>query len=47
LQHRLYRIAGTDRGFDGYNFFGGRPEIPTLWFRQARPLTRAGFEPQP
>jgi uncharacterized protein len=28
----LYWIEGTDRRFDGYNFFGLHPEIPIEWF---------------
>lgn len=28
----LYWIRGTDRRFDGYNFFGVHPEIPIEWF---------------
>ena len=28
----LYWIEGTDRRFDGYNFFGLHPEIPIQWF---------------
>jgi hypothetical protein len=28
----LYWIEGTDRRFDGYNFFGVHPELPIEWF---------------
>ncbi|GAF44324.1 hypothetical protein RW1_012_01430 [Rhodococcus wratislaviensis NBRC 100605] len=28
----LYWIEGTDRRFDGYNFFGVHPELPINWF---------------
>lgn len=28
----LYWIKGTDRRFDGYNFFGLHREIPIEWF---------------
>lgn len=28
----LYWIEGTERRFDGYNFFGVHPEIPIEWF---------------
>lgn len=28
----LYWIEGTDRRFDGYNFFGVHPELPIDWF---------------
>ena len=28
----LYWIEGTDRRFDGYNFFGANPEVPIDWF---------------
>ena len=28
----LYWIEGTERRFDGYNFFGLHPEIPIEWF---------------
>jgi hypothetical protein len=27
-EKRLYWIDGTDRRFDGYNFFGAHPELP-------------------
>lgn len=29
---QLYWITGTDRRFDGYNFFGLHPDIPINWF---------------
>jgi hypothetical protein len=28
----LYWTEGTDRRFDGYNFFGAHPELPIEWF---------------
>ena len=28
----LYWIEGTERRFDGYNFFGVHPELPIEWF---------------
>ena len=28
----LYWMEGTDRSFDGYNFFGAHPELPIEWF---------------
>lgn len=28
----LYWIEGTDRRFDGHNFFGLHPEVPIEWF---------------
>jgi uncharacterized protein len=28
----LFWIEGTERRFDGYNFFGVHPEIPIEWF---------------
>ena len=31
-EKHLYWIEGTDRRFDGYNFFGVHPEIPIEWF---------------
>ncbi|GAC66859.1 alpha/beta hydrolase family protein [Gordonia soli] len=31
-EKELYWIEGTDRRFDGYNFFGVHPEIPIDWF---------------
>nr|WP_234998187.1 hypothetical protein [Mycobacterium sp. DBP42] len=31
-EKRLYWIEGTDRRFDGYNFFGVHPELPIEWF---------------
>ncbi|TDZ45771.1 alpha/beta hydrolase family protein [Mycobacteroides franklinii] len=30
----LYWIEGTNRRFDGYNFFGVHPEIPIDWFNK-------------
>jgi uncharacterized protein len=32
LEKYLYWIRGTDRRFDGYNFFGTHPEVPIDWF---------------
>ncbi|EUA06525.1 hypothetical protein I546_5467 [Mycobacterium kansasii 732] len=31
-EKRLYWIEGTERRFDGYNFFGVHPEVPIEWF---------------
>jgi hypothetical protein len=31
-EESLYWIEGTDRRFDGYNFFGVHPELPIEWF---------------
>ena len=31
-EKHLYWAQGTDRRFDGYNFFGLHPEIPVEWF---------------
>lgn len=31
-EKHLYWIKGTDRRFDGYNFFGAHPEVPIEWF---------------
>ena len=31
-EKRLYWIEGTERRFDGYNFFGVHPELPIEWF---------------
>jgi pimeloyl-ACP methyl ester carboxylesterase len=31
-EKRLYWIEGTNRRFDGYNFFGVQPELPIEWF---------------
>jgi hypothetical protein len=28
----LHWIEGTDRRFDGYNYFGVHPEVPIDWF---------------
>jgi uncharacterized protein len=28
----LHWIEGTDRRFDGYNYFGQHPEVPIAWF---------------
>ena len=28
----LHWIHGTDRRFDGYNYFGVHPEVPIDWF---------------
>lgn len=28
----LHGITGTDRRFDGYNYFGQHPEVPIDWF---------------
>ena len=28
----LHWITGTDRRFDGYNYFGVHPEVPIEWF---------------
>ena len=28
----LYWMEGTDRRFDGYNFFGAHRELPIEWF---------------
>lgn len=30
----LHWITGTDRRFDGYNYFGTHPEIPINWFNK-------------
>lgn len=30
----LHWIEGTDRRFDGYNYFGAHPEIPIDWFNK-------------
>jgi hypothetical protein len=46
----LYWIEGTDRRFDGYNFFGVHPEIPIEWFDKHIQLTEpgiAGLRPAP
>jgi uncharacterized protein len=32
VEKNLYWIEGTDRRFDGYNFFGVHPELPIEWF---------------
>ena len=31
---QLYWIEGTDKRFEGYNFFGAHPELPIDWFDQ-------------
>jgi homoserine acetyltransferase len=31
-EKNLYWMEGTDRRFDGYNFFGAHPELPIEWF---------------
>jgi hypothetical protein len=33
-EKELYWIRGTDRRFDGYNFFGVHPEVPIDWFNK-------------
>ena len=30
----LHWIEGTDRRFDGYNYFGVHPEVPIDWFNK-------------
>jgi hypothetical protein len=32
VEKSLYWIEGTERRFDGYNFFGVHAEIPIEWF---------------
>ena len=35
----LYWMEGTDRRFDGYNFFGAHPELPIEWFDTSTDVT--------
>jgi hypothetical protein len=32
IRGSLHWIEGTERRFDGYNFFGVHPELPIEWF---------------